>query len=66
MNKMTGIAVLTTAEGTRITYTFSEIDGNGTIVKSNEKKSFVVMDSETETVIEQLKEKVNSHLQSTL
>lgn len=66
MNKITGIAVLTTAEGERITYTYSEIDSNGTIVKSNEKKSFVVMDTDTQEIVDQLKEKVNANLQATL
>lgn len=63
MKRITGIAILTTAEGERITYTFSEIDENGNIIKSNEKRSFVVMDTETETILTQLKEKVNINLQ---
>lgn len=66
VNMVTGMAVLTTAEGKRITYTYSQVDDNGTITKSNEKKSFVVMDQETVSIIEQLKEKVDLHLQATL
>lgn len=65
-NLVTGIAALTTAEGKRIAYTYSQIDDNGTIIKSNEKKSFVVMEQETLDIIAQLKVKVEAHLQATL
>ena len=64
MNKVTGIAILTTAEGQRITYTYSEIDETGTITKSNVKKSFVVVDAETQTIVDNLKAKVDTNLQA--
>jgi hypothetical protein len=67
MDKITGIAVLTTAEGTRITYTYSVIDvTTGSILQSNIKKSFVVLDAETEDIINSLKAKVENHLQASL
>jgi hypothetical protein len=65
MNKITGIAVLTTAEGKRITYTYSTIDENtGSILQSNSKTSFVVLDAETEDIISSLTTKVENHLQA--
>jgi hypothetical protein len=65
MKKVTGIAVLTTAEGQKVTYTFSEIDeSTGTITQSNIKRSFVVLDAETETIINNLKSKVEEHLEA--
>lgn len=63
MKIITGMAVLTTAEGNRISYTYSEVDEvSGTIIQSNVKKSFVVLDVETEAIISSLKEKVDTHL----
>lgn len=62
MLKLTGIAIITTAEGKRITYSYSEIDDNGTIVKSNVKRSFVAMDEELKSIIEQLEAKVSNHM----
>jgi hypothetical protein len=58
MKKVTGIAVLTTAEGQKVTYTFSEIDeSSGTITQSNIKRSFVVLDPNTESIINNLNSK---------
>ena len=59
---ITGIAVLTTAEGKRITYSYSKIDKNGAIVESNIKKSFILMEQDTINLVEQLEEKVKEHL----
>jgi hypothetical protein len=65
MNKITGIAVLTTAEGTRITYTYSVInESTGSIVQSNIKKSFVVLNEDTQNTINALKTDVENHLAS--
>ena len=62
MLMLTGTAIVTTAEGKRITYSFSEIDENGTIVKSNVKRSFVAVGQELQEVIEQLESKVAEHM----
>jgi len=59
---LTGVAIVTTAEGKRITYSYSEVDGNGTIVKSNTKRSFVAVDQEMKDIIEQLENKVSNHM----
>lgn len=64
MLMLTGTAIITTAEGRRLTYSFSEIDENGTIVKSNVKRSFVAVDPELKNVIEQLETKVSEHMNS--
>ena len=64
MLMLTGTAIITTAEGKRLTYSFSEIDENGTIVKSNVKRSFVAVDPELKNVIEQLETKVSEHMNS--
>ena len=63
MKKITGIAILTTAEGERITYTYSEIDETtGRVVQSNIKRSFIVLDQETQEIINSLKVKVEVNL----
>jgi len=63
--KITGIAILTTAEGKRITYSYSKIDENGTIVESNIKQSFVVLDEDIEALnlIKGLEDKVKQHME---
>lgn len=62
MLMLTGVAIVTTAEGKRITYSYSEVDDNGTIVKSNAKRSFVAVDQEMKDIIEQLENKVSNHM----
>lgn len=63
MKKITGIAVLTTAEGERVTYTYSVIDETtGTLIQSNVKRSFIIMDTETADIVAQLKAKVQANL----
>lgn len=43
MKKVTSMTVLTTAEGKRLSITFSEIDDNGNIVKENERVNKVLV-----------------------
>lgn len=43
MKKATSMTVLTTAEGKRLSITFSEIDDNGNIIKENERVNKVVV-----------------------
>lgn len=43
MKKVTSMTILTTAEGKRISLTFSEIDENGNIIKENERVNKVVV-----------------------
>lgn len=62
MKILTGFAVIKDAVGNRITFTTSEVDGNGTIVSSNNKESFVVMDKDTNELISQLEEKIKERI----
>lgn len=63
MNILTGFAVIKDAVGNRITYTYSEVDDQGTITSSNKKESFIVLDSETKSLIEQLENKIKERLE---
>lgn len=56
MKKVTSITTLTTAEGKRLSLTFSEIDENGNIVKENERVNKVVVNRNALACISELEE----------
>lgn len=43
IKRITSFTSHTTAEGERLSYTYSEIDENGTLVKSNERATCIVL-----------------------
>ena len=44
--KITMISKINTGEGSRIVYTYSEINGNGEVVNQNLKGNFLILDPE--------------------
>lgn len=62
MKILTGFAVIKDSVGNRITYTYSDIDEKGTIVSSNNKESFIVLQEETKRIVEQLEKKITERL----
>lgn len=62
MKILTGFAIIKDSVGHRITYTYSEVDDQGTIISSNKKESFVVMDEEVKELIGQLESKITERL----
>ena len=62
MKILTGFAVIKDSVGNRITYTTREVDEKWTIVSSNNKESFIVLDAETNSIISQLEEKIKERL----
>lgn len=62
MKILTGFAVIKDSVGNRITYTTSEVDERGTIVSSNNKESFIVLDKEVNTLISSLEEKIKERI----
>lgn len=62
MKILTGFAVIKDSVGNRITYTTSEVDEKGTIVSSNNKESFIVLDKEVNTLISSLEEKIKERI----
>lgn len=62
MKILTGFAVIKDNVGNRITYTTSEVDENGTIVSSNNKESFIVLDTDTNNLISQLENKIKERI----
>lgn len=63
MKILTGFAVIKDSVGHRITYTYSEVDGQGTIISSNKKESFIVLDADTKNLITQLEGKIVQRLE---
>lgn len=62
MKILTGFAVVKDSVGNRITYTTSEVNENGTIISSNNKESFIVLDGETNNLILQLEQKIKERI----
>lgn len=56
MNKVTSMTILTTAEGKRISLTYSQIDQNGNIIKENERINRVVMNNDALACIAELED----------
>lgn len=56
MKIVTSMTVLTTAEGKRISLTFSEVDAGGSIIKENERVNRVVIDTDALASIASLEE----------
>ena len=60
MNKITNFNYQIVQEGTRISYTYSEINDDGDIISSNNKKSYI---ETNEDILEKLKE-IKTYLES--
>lgn len=62
MKKLTSVAVVTTAEGERVSYAYTELDSDGNITSQNNRASFVALDEEVLAAIATLKNAVNARL----
>ncbi len=49
--KITSFTAHQTAEGMRVTFTYSVIDDNGNLVKSNQRATLIVMSADIEAAI---------------
>ena len=54
MKKLSGVAIVTTAEGERVSYTYTELDSDGNITSQNNRASFVALDEELLAAIKTL------------
>lgn len=61
---LSGFAVINDTVGKRISYTFTEVDSNGNVIRQNVKESYLVLDEEEKTVIGQLEEKIKAKMQT--
>lgn len=62
MKKLSAVAIVTTAEGERVSYTYAELDDGGNIVSQNNRASFVALDDNLLNAIATLKSAVNARL----
>lgn len=62
MKKLSGVAIVTTAEGERVSYTYTELDSDGNITSQNNRGSFVALDEGLLAAIKTLKDTVNARL----
>ena len=62
MKKLSGVAIVTTAEGERVSYTYTELDSDGNITSQNNRGSFVALDEGVLDAINTLKNAVNARL----
>ena len=56
MNKITSITAHNTPEGQRLTFTYSVIDRDGSVKRSNVRKSIIILDSDIQQYIDALNE----------
>lgn len=61
LNRLTGIAIITTGEGERISFTFTTLDSEGNIISTNNKGSFIVMSDELQEHVTAIKNYVNTN-----
>ena len=61
LNKLTGIALMTTGEGDRIAYTYSVIDEEGNLISSNNKGNFIALDAELINHIQAIRDFINTN-----
>lgn len=55
MKVLTSFIALNTGEGERISFTYSEVDGEGNIISQNNKKNFLVLDSGLKNNLNEIK-----------
>ena len=60
MQKSTSFTKLVTGEGIRLSYTYSEIDGSGSIQSQNNRGNFIVTDDSLLTHIQAIDDYINS------
>ena len=62
MKKLSAVAIVTTAEGERVSYTYTVLDSDGNITSQNNRASFVALDEGLLAAIKTLKDTVNARL----
>ena len=62
MKKLTGIAVVPSAEGKRIAYTYSELNDAGEVTSAGNKGNFIAVDGELLAAIGVLEGAAEAHL----
>lgn len=61
MRKLTSFTELTTGEGSRIAFTYSEIDEFGNLTSQNNKGNFIVLDEELKNHVDAIKTYISTN-----
>ena len=61
LNRLTGIALMTTGEGDRVAYTYSVIDEEGNLISPNNKGNFIALDAELINHIQAIRDFINTN-----
>lgn len=62
MKKLSGFSIINDTVGKKIAYSYSEINEDGTIIKSNVRESFVVIDEKILDFISTIEKKIDERL----
>lgn len=62
MKTLTGLAVSEVQEGKMLTFTYSEINDQGVIVRNNERESRIVMDEDLKKKIQEIQDYIKTNL----
>ena len=61
MKKLTSFTKLTTGEGRRIAFTFSEVDDMGKLMSQNNKGNFILVDDEIKAKVDDIEKFINDN-----
>lgn len=64
MKKLVSFMHLKTGEGSRVTYTYSEVDLNGNIIAQNKKENFVVVDDAVQEHINTIEAAITARMEA--
>lgn len=63
IKKLTGFAVVTAADGKRVSYNWTELDADGNTISKNNLASFTVMDEAVQAAITTIEEFIKPRLE---
>ena len=63
IKKLTGFAVVTAADGKRVSYNWTELDANGNTISKNNLASFTVMDESVQAAIATIEDFIKPRLE---
>lgn len=61
---ISGFAIINDTVGKRVSYTYTEVDEAGNVLKQNVKESYLVLDEEEKEIIEKLENKIKIKLEN--
>ena len=61
---ISGFAIINDTVGKRVSYTYTEVDETGNVLKQNVKESYLVLDEEEKEIIGKLENKIKIKLEN--